>query len=190
MCPDGELLSAYLDGEVEAPWAGRIQEHLKTCSACRGRLEELRRVRELLRGDREPEYQEAFERTRAELLSRVWRSYRRGRSFWRTRVAVPLPAAAAALVLVLGLGVFLVVATVRPNLPWMTIRRGPAGTTEVQVAAPIKDLESLLRSLDDQRANQAITITLPEDSTFLLMGEPRMLRAADYHQADRQTGAR
>ena len=185
MCPDGELLSAYFDGELQAPWDGRIRAHLEGCSRCRERLEQLQALRRVLQGDSEPDHQRSFQLTREALTARVWRSFNRGRSFWRTRVAVPLPAAAAALALLLGLGVLLAIATIRPSLPWMTIRRGPAGTTEVQVAAPIKDLESLIRSLETQPATQEITITLPEDSTFILMGEPRMLRAADYHQGMR-----
>jgi len=182
MCPDGELLSAFFDAEIPLPWAERVREHTESCGRCRERLERLRSLRALLHGDPEPEHQPAFERTREALHSRVWRSFKRGRSFWRTRVAVPLPAAAAALVLLLGLGLLLAVATVRLSLPWMTIRRQPTGVTEVQVAAPIKDLEALLRSLDSQPAIQEIVITLPEESTFLIMGEPRMLRAADYHE--------
>jgi anti-sigma factor RsiW len=185
MCPDGELLSAYFDGEVRAPWDGRIREHLRTCSRCRERLAQLGKLRELLQGDPEPANERGFQLTREALIARVWRSFNRGRSFWRTRVAVPLPAAAAALAILLGLGVLLAIVTIRPSLPWMTIRRGPAGTTEVQVAAPIKDLESLIRSLESEPAAQEITITLPEESTFILMGEPRMLRAADYHQGVR-----
>jgi hypothetical protein len=141
-------------------------------------------LRRLLHEDSVPAFDRSLQLTREALVARVWRSFNRGRSFWRTRVAVPLPAAALGLCLLLGLGVFLVLATLRPSLPWMTIKRGPAGTTEVQVAAPIKDLETLIRSLDGQPASQEITITLPEDSTFILMGEPRMLRAADYHRAN------
>ena len=157
MCPDGELLSAYFDGEVRAPWDGRIREHLRTCSRCRERLAQLGKLRELLQGDPEPANERGFQLTREALIARVWRSFNRGRSFWRTRVAVPLPAAAAALAILLGLGVLLAIVTIRPSLPWMTIRRGPAGTTEVQVAAPIKDLESLIRSLESEPAAQEIT---------------------------------
>jgi anti-sigma factor RsiW len=181
MCPEGELLSAFFDGEVQAPWAERVEEHVRTCTRCRERLERLRRLRELLQSDPEPEYQRSLQHTWEALLSRIWRSFNRGRSFWRTRVAVPLPAAAAALFLLFALGVLLVFATVRPSLPWMTIKREGTGVTEVQVAAPIKDLEALIRSLDSQPATEEIIITLPEESTFILMGEPRMLRAADYH---------
>jgi anti-sigma factor RsiW len=185
MCPDGELLSAYYDGEVGAPWDQRVREHLATCDRCRERLERLRQVSAVLNADPEPDYQRSFQRTRDALGSRVWHSYHRGRPFWKTRVAVPLPAAAAGLALLLGMAVLLVVATVRPSLPWMSIKREPSGTTEVQVAAPIKDLEALIRSLDTQPASQEIVITLPEESSFVLMGEPRMLRAADYHQGAR-----
>jgi hypothetical protein len=185
MCPDSELLSAYFDGEVASPWQGRVREHVASCQECQLRLKRLERLRELLRDDPEPALERAQERTRGELGARVWRSFHGGKPFWKTRVAVPLPAAAAALFLLVGMGVLLLIASIRPSLPWMSIRREPSGTTEVHVAAPLKDLETLIRSLDSPQMAQEIVITLPEESNFVLMGEPRMLRATDYREGSR-----
>jgi hypothetical protein len=62
----------------------------------------------------------------------------------------------------------------------MSIKKQPSGVTEVQVAAPIEDLEQLLKSLDREPGNQQIIITLPEDTEFLQFSEPKMLRADEY----------
>ncbi|MBI4375816.1 MAG: zf-HC2 domain-containing protein [Elusimicrobia bacterium] len=44
-----ESLSEYLDGRLEAGQAERVSRHLQDCSRCRGELEELRSLSDLLR---------------------------------------------------------------------------------------------------------------------------------------------
>ena len=44
-----ELLSAYVDGQVSASEASRVQEHLAACAECRRELEALRATVSLLR---------------------------------------------------------------------------------------------------------------------------------------------
>ncbi len=186
-CPNGDLLSAFFDGEVELPWAERIRRHIDECEHCRREVGRLELLSRLLHGDEEPGFEEHLERTRAELaeLARDPRAAMRRPSFWRARINVPAPAAAAALVFVLGLGGLLVFLGTRPSFPFMSIRRAPSGVTEVQVAAPIEDLEQLLKSLDRQLVNQEIIFNLPEDTTFIMIGEPKMLRAEDLGRGTR-----
>ena len=42
MCVDDELLSAYLDGELQEPWRTQVEQHLHYCSACKNRFEQLK----------------------------------------------------------------------------------------------------------------------------------------------------
>lgn len=35
MCPDKELFSAYVDGEVPEPWCSRLADHIASCEKCR-----------------------------------------------------------------------------------------------------------------------------------------------------------
>jgi anti-sigma factor RsiW len=44
----GQLLSAYLDGELPSPDAAAVQEHLMDCSACRDAYADLRATKGLL----------------------------------------------------------------------------------------------------------------------------------------------
>jgi hypothetical protein len=84
------------------------------------------------------------------------------------------------LLVFLGMGGLLIFLGTRPNFPFMSIKRQPSGITEVQVAAPIDDLEQLLKSLDNESGHEQIIITLPADTEFLQFGEPKMLRADEY----------
>jgi hypothetical protein len=45
----GELLSGYLDGELDEKQKKELEEHLKTCQICRDELEELKKVDEYIR---------------------------------------------------------------------------------------------------------------------------------------------
>ena len=180
-CPNADLLSAFFDKEVESPWSERIRDHIDECEHCRVAIEGLERLKRVLHADQEPEVEDSLERTRDRLRSsshatQEWRKL----PFWRSRISVPLPAVAAIFLVFLGMGGVLIYFSTRPNFPFMSIKREPSGVTEVQVAAPIEDLEQLLKSLDREAVNQIIVIDLPEDAEFLQIGEPKMLRADEY----------
>jgi len=177
-CPSGELLSAYFDGEVESPWAGRLAEHVAGCARCRAELERLHGLRGLLQADAEPDCQAARQRT----LERLRRERPRRRRLWaatRATLTVPWAAAAALFAVVLVMGGLLVYLSLHSRYGQLSIRRQPSGVTEVQVAAPIKDLEYLLRSLEEDSPAQEIVITLPAESNFIMFGQPRLLREAE-----------
>jgi predicted anti-sigma-YlaC factor YlaD len=180
-CPNPDLLSAFFDGEVDSPWSERIQEHVEACPRCQRVMARLRHLSQVLLEDEEPPVAGALERTREllhDLRSPGWIGRRR--VLWRKRVSMPVAAVAAMFVVILGLGGMLIFLGTRPNFPFMSIKRQPSGLTEVQVAAPIEDLEQLLRSLDNQPGYDQIIITLPKDTEFLQFGEPKMLRADEY----------
>ncbi len=173
-CPSGDTLSAFVDGEVQAPWDQVLARHLQACPACLATVSRIRRLRELLAADPLPQpdprpLPEGRERIR----------------IWKRRIALPVPAAAAAALAILALGVALAFMTGRTTLPWMSIRHGPTGTTEVIVAAPIDDLEQLLRTLDQPPQTSGLLIRLPADSRLLMMGEPQLVREADFSRGRR-----
>ena len=58
------LLSAYVDGEVSAADARRVEEHAAACSACRDELDSLTATVELVRGLPDLELPRSFELTR------------------------------------------------------------------------------------------------------------------------------
>jgi anti-sigma factor RsiW len=178
-CPGGEALSAFLDRETESPWHETIAEHLRGCPACRERLSRLERLRQLLAGDPTPEPVGLTASIR-QRLAQAESGLAAHPPFWRRRIALPLPAAAAGALAILGLALALGLLSARKDLRRMSIRRSPAGTTEVEVAAPVRDLERLLRSLDQQSPSQEVIITLPPNSNLILMGRAQLVREADF----------
>jgi predicted anti-sigma-YlaC factor YlaD len=179
MCPDREILSAYFDGEIEAPWNKAIAAHLASCAGCRGALEKLARTRDFLQADPVSDWKDSMERVRMDLGERVHRSLP-SISVWRRRVALPVPVAALVAALLLFLGVSLAVTLLRSNFGMVRITKAPAGGTEIQIAAPISDLENLLKTIGGEDPSREDVITLPKHVRLLPVGEPRMGKEAEF----------
>jgi len=166
-----------VDGEVPAPWDQALARHVEACPACLEAVARFRKLRELLVSDPAPEPRLAPPPHPTRRVLPV--------PLWKRRIALPLPAAAAAALAILALGVALAVVSGRTTLPWMRIRHAPTGATELIVAAPIEDLEQLLRTLDQPPQTTGLVIQLPADSRLLMMGEPQLVREADFSRGRR-----
>jgi anti-sigma factor RsiW len=179
MCPDREVLSAWLDGEVESPWDRALEEHVRSCPDCRARLERLEAVRRSLLESPVPDWRPAMERVRSSLVSRGL-AQEKTVPVWRRRVSLPVPLAVAAGLLVMLLAGALAVSVVRSSFGMVRITRHGSSGTEIRIAAPVSDLESLLRSVDKDTASPEDVITLPKDVQLLPVGEPRMGKEAEF----------
>lgn len=184
MCPDGETLSAYLDGEIGEPWNSTIRSHLETCDRCRQRLKTLQRIDHILLEDYAPDYLESMEKVKRRIqITQVAENSLRI-PLWKRRISIPMPlgiAVAAILVLVFGL-YFLFFMPQKNGMRFVKIKTEPSGSTEVQVAAPIEDIEQLLKSLDKSQFSKEVIIKLPGDSEFNMVGEPAIMRETEYYR--------
>ncbi len=52
MCLDDQILNTYLDGELVEPWKTQVIEHLKYCSACSSRYQQLKAVHTMVSSSR------------------------------------------------------------------------------------------------------------------------------------------
>jgi anti-sigma factor RsiW len=179
MCPDREILSAWLDGEIDSPWDRALEEHVGSCQDCRARLERLEGVRRSLLEAPMPDWRPAMERVRSSLVSRGLAS-EKAAPVWRRHVSLPVPAAAAAAVLMILLAGALVVSIIRSSFGMVRITRQGAGGTEIRIAAPVSDLELLLQSIDKDAGSLEGVITLPKDVQLLPVGQPRMGKEAEF----------
>jgi anti-sigma factor RsiW len=178
MCPDREILSAYLDGEIDPPWESAVAAHLASCPACRGRYEAMARTRQALMADA-PDSTEPMERVRLAVLSRMPPASRPVPA-WRRPIAVPLPVAVIAAAAFLALGVSLALAVARTNVGFIRVTRASTGGTEYQFAVPADKVEALLKSVGGQDATDDTVITLPKNVKLIPVGQPRMGRASDF----------
>jgi hypothetical protein len=200
MCPDRQLLSVYLDGELPSPWKEKMEGHLVSCPACRSVVESWERMF----GEREEEDPGRCERVWERIVGRVAAHEARedpsrdegalapagGLSgLWRRRVTLPFPAAAAlgamaaaALVLIVSsvwLRPFAGVPVPAAEQPVAALE--PAGLDmELRDIRPVNDISGVLRYLGDTDSNDIVIIRLPESRSFRSAGEPKIIKAADY----------
>jgi predicted anti-sigma-YlaC factor YlaD len=179
MCPDREILSAYLDGEIGAPWNRAIAEHVASCRRCQEQFARLEQTRRVLQEEPLLDWEEPMERVRRAIISRV-PPVRGMAPVWRRHVLVPMPIAAFAAILVLGLGIALAVSLGRANIGFVRITKAPAGGTEYQFAIPADKVEALLKSVGGGDSSTESVMTLPKHVRLIPVGEPRMGRAAEF----------
>ncbi|MDR2618754.1 MAG: zf-HC2 domain-containing protein [Treponema sp.] len=191
MCPDGQIVSLYIDRELPSPWKEKMEAHLESCGACRLRLEQYRRLRSALTEVPGEDLESA--------KSRVWSALAAGKggtkpagitvspvtkknlkSIWTRTVSLPLPAAAAAAAVFVIIAFFAVLG-VRPSVPARIQDAAVAGIgTDLQGIAPVSDITGVLQYLSSQDSADYVIIKLPESRNFSSSGEPALLKAADY----------
>jgi len=125
VCPDAQILSVYLDGELPSPWKEKMEAHLEQCSGCREKLENFKRLQNRLMEKHTPAANDssALDPVIESVKNRVWENLQSGRKLsnetfimskplnrnlsksnaglWRRRLSIPLPAAAAAAVILI-----------------------------------------------------------------------------------------
>jgi anti-sigma factor RsiW len=173
MCPDRELLSAWLDGEVPSPWRETIDAHLHGCARCAGLVQGYKELSASLLAAAEGHEDEA----KAKVLARIHASAPRNRFFWTRRVSLPLPAAAAAAIALGALAFALALSGARTAELRMAMQNAVQSAPSV---ASSVGMEGILEYLARQDAGVNITITLPAGSSEQASGEPFMIREADY----------
>jgi hypothetical protein len=101
-CPDLDLYSAYIDGEVPSPWKEKLEAHLASCPSCKAKVEGYRGLRTALTAHaaspRMPDLDASFARlcARRGELAAVREVHRVHYPEWaRFSVKIPLTALAA-----------------------------------------------------------------------------------------------
>jgi anti-sigma factor RsiW len=180
MCPDRQLLSVYLDGELPSPWKEKMETHLGRCPQCGERLETYRRLFAPLSAPPENVAKERVWRAlEAGVRSGIYGGPRRYAAVWRRSVSIPLPAAAAVAVVIIAALAALWVRRPAENtaLPNMIV------ASEENLApgvVPVSDMNGVLQYLGAGDSGDILILRLPESRSFTSSGEPAIIRAADY----------
>ncbi len=120
-------LISYLDGRASAGERSSVEEHLKSCAACRERAEEFRRLWDVMAEVPAVEPSFAFD---ARLRQRIAAAGRPRPWTW----LVPSPRLAAAVVALVGLSIFV---SLHPNKPLVVGNSAPNSEEQFRM---IKDL--------------------------------------------------
>jgi hypothetical protein len=180
MCPDPQLISVYLDGELPSPWKEKIESHLEHCPECYAKLARYRMLHESA-ADGDAAMQAAKERVWQNLSSAKpvvikmpARSFAGG--VWRSKVSIPLPAAAALIIAILAMFFLARPAQQTNENPGMIL----ASEEILPEVIPVSDMKGVLQYLGGLDGGEIIILHLPESRSFFSSGEPAIINAADY----------
>ncbi|MGA2548157.1 MAG: zf-HC2 domain-containing protein [Rectinemataceae bacterium] len=182
MCPDRDLISAYVDGEVPSPWRERLEEHLGSCAACAALRSGYARLGERLRVELVGDEAESLARGRSRLDFLLEGLSAPVQDPWKARrriVSLPLPLAAAAAVLVLLLCAATTFLALKPSrsAAIRTVASGEFAPLPQEAKAQSASMEELLRYLDARDGQVTLTIKLPSGTTFGSPGKPVIMRS-------------
>lgn len=189
MCPDAELLSAWVDGEVPSPWEERIASHLESCASCSDKVAGFRRLSMRLRSSGQLDESAVAARIAARLgiEAAAERVQNQKPSLPRSvpalsarRLALSLPVAAAAAVAILAVGMM----SGRMLAGPVSVAERPTSSTGLAIpasAAPGQlsgspTMDSLVRYLETQNAPVSITIQLPSNTAITGGGDPMIVK--------------
>ena len=115
-CPDKDLYSAYVDGELQSPWKEKIEAHLVSCEKCRSVVDSYRKISLKLSENSfpEPDLDASFLKLyakRQDCLKRMELNKNKPTSWFYKSNRIPVPALAAAALFLFVLTPIIVLST-------------------------------------------------------------------------------
>ena len=116
-CPDTDLYSAFIDGEVPSPWKEKLVAHINSCPKCRKQTERYQKIHALFAAgmarQTAPDFEASFERIsrrRQELLASMGKKTPTNYLAWtRQSVKIPITAFAAMFLAAVFLPTFFII---------------------------------------------------------------------------------
>lgn len=181
MCINDQVLSAYVDGELGEVQQSGIKEHLDMCAACRKRVYTLNAVSNHIKKSGIDVDQFIAERVWTRLLHST--STSKDLDFWHRgfTIAPSLMVSLSFMFLaVIGTGLLLLIPD-RQNTNYIINKSDSMFDSEnFPVEIPVDSIENILAHFDIHDEPLEVFIQLPDASAFVIQGEPRFLRKADY----------
>ncbi|MDR2541871.1 MAG: zf-HC2 domain-containing protein [Treponema sp.] len=201
MCPDPQLLSIYLDGELPSPWKEKMQEHFAQCPKCKEKLENFKRLQYLFKKETSADLT-FVEHTKERVWEKIENKIDAKRHFaprstmWRRRLSIPLPVAAAAAIVIMLLTTISLREPINNRVAMQQAQLGvglmPIESTSFTIATemekfeeipgilPTADISGILQFLTPNTGTNIIILQLPESKNFFRAGDPTIVRAADF----------
>ncbi len=123
-CPDSDLFSAYIDGEVPSPWKEKLEFHLSSCLECKKRTERYTKQHTLLMIHNpvltetalEASYSLLTAKRDARILAREHSPHPSYLAWTRTSIRMPVSAIAAVLLVAIFFPAYFVLKAKSPTL--------------------------------------------------------------------------
>ena len=198
MCPDRQIISLYLDGELPSPWKEKMASHMESCPQCRTVFSRYSSLEKTLQAEPESLLKTVQERAQERIWEKlnapalVIRSTESGtgadkekniirpfeRKIWNRGITLPLPVAAAAAAMIII--AFVALVNIRNGSQNQAVPMAAAIGLDDYGTVPIHDMNEVINYLASQDNGDQMVIRLPETRRFSRSGEPALINAADY----------
>jgi hypothetical protein len=186
MCPDRQLLSVYLDGELSSPWKEKMEEHICGCVCCTQQIETYRKISIRHSAEEETLFKDARENVwqKLEQRSQVYTyRYKPVSNFWKKRLSIPIPAAAAITLLFLSSFSFLYLFESKTTeMPTRLVSETEYNTPSIIPIVNMDNIlhmDNILQFLNSRDNREIIYLQLPENRNFVNFNEPSIIKASD-----------
>lgn len=155
-CPDSDLFSAYVDGEIPSPWKEKLEAHIASCQECAERTERYDHLHHLLAGSGEKislDLEASYTRLMARRSAQVSRNREKPFSWVSGSIRLPVPAMAALFMFALLIPA------------WFSFRAG------IQTAREPQILTANVSTLSDLIAQRQDSLRLPVSDTALISND-------------------
>ncbi|GAB1432866.1 hypothetical protein MASR2M29_14910 [Spirochaetota bacterium] len=184
MCPNHELLSAWLDDEIPSPWKENMARHIEGCKSCEAVVAKLMSVREAFAADAadlDAISDKAKNRTYEKLEYRLHKPFGSNRAI--KRLYIPIPMAMAAILAIAVLGFALLASQRRNSELRMAVLMAQEASSLVSSGLGI---ETVIDFVSRQNGAVNININLPSDVFGSARGEPVIIKEADLKPGSRR----
>ncbi|MGI5066412.1 anti-sigma factor family protein [Treponema putidum] len=175
-CPDKDLYSVYVDGELESSWKEKIEEHLASCEKCKRVVDSYRTISLKLSENSSPDLniQGSFLKLyakRQDCLKRMEINRNKPTSWMYKSNKIPIPALAAAALFLFVLTPIVVLSTQKSLTPSESV-----AVSEFKSAAPTTEN---LKSVNKFKLNVS-NIFGSNENAIIFEGKPQEINLSKY----------
>ena len=192
-CPNRDLLSAYIDGEIALPWRGTIEQHLQQCVSCKkiyGQYVTVHRYMQIsVTGaelDTDASFAKLIEKRNAILQNkskvpkRQW-GVSSGERWFSSSIRIPVPAAAAAVLVfvLLPLILFFKIEYTVNSVAAVQSSFTPIIPVSLEKQKPISEIDYGITHANSDQSYTVSTKAVNTNAKFFTVGEFARLYSKD-----------
>ncbi len=172
MCPDNELLSAYIDGELDKKWELKISEHLTNCINCKQVIGEYKKQKDFLSSVQDID----IVSSKIKVWQSVNRNIRKDKpGLWKKRFNLSLPSLAGATAVIFALSFFMYFSGNQQGINTATKQI----LSELNLPDGINSIEDYQAFIQLQGRILEFDFEMPSSTVFRINSEPAIIKATD-----------
>ena len=176
MCPDKEILSAFIDDELEGKLKDDIKNHISACKKCCLEVESFNSLHNLLSEHSLGSIKDAEEKV-WNRITPVLKPKAKKINIWHMRIAIPVPVMAAALLIFISSVISLYF------ISFNKIDNSYESKFNFSESISFDKEEDF--NMFEKDLVLDVDVNLPESTVFMASGSPKLIREVDYLNTNR-----